>query len=77
MLELNGKPSGKPLSVIPKPGFFGIYLNFQLQILFKNQYLPQSESKFYQIYSIKSCSSRSFQQHQRHVPIPPKNLATI
>jgi hypothetical protein len=22
--------------------------------------------------SIKSCSSRSFQQHQRHIPIPPK-----
>ncbi len=39
----------------------------------KNQYLPHSESKSYQINSIKSCSSsRSFQQHhQRHIPIPP------
>jgi hypothetical protein len=29
--------------------------------------------KSYQINSIKPCSSRSFQQHQRHIPIPPKN----
>jgi hypothetical protein len=42
-----------------------------------------SESKSYQINSIKSCSSRSFQQHERHVPseeivpIPPKFSATI
>jgi len=31
----------------------------------------------YQINSIKSCSSRSFQQHQSHIPIPPKFSATI
>jgi hypothetical protein len=31
-----------------------------------------SESKSYQINSIKSCSSRSFQEHQRHIPIPLK-----
>jgi hypothetical protein len=43
----------------------------------KNQFLPHSESKSYQINSIKSCSSRSFQQHPRHNPIPPKTLATI
>jgi hypothetical protein len=30
-----------------------------------------------QIHSIKSCSSRSFQQHQRHIPIPPRFLALI
>jgi hypothetical protein len=30
-----------------------------------------------QINSIKSCSSTSFQQHQKHIPIPPKFLATI
>ncbi len=30
-----------------------------------------------QINSIKSCSSRSFQQHQRHIPIPLKFSATI
>jgi hypothetical protein len=28
-------------------------------------HLPHSESKSYQINSIKSCSSRSFQQHQK------------
>jgi hypothetical protein len=44
---------------------------------FKNQYLPHSESKSYQINSIKSCSSRSFQQHQKHIPIPSKFLVII
>ncbi len=39
---------------------------FQWQKSLQNQYLPHSESKSYQIISIKSCSSRSFQQHQRH-----------
>ncbi len=58
---------------LPKPGFFGIYLNFfSSRNHLKNQYLPHFESKSYQINSIKSCSSRSFQQHQRHIPIPPK-----
>jgi hypothetical protein len=32
---------------------------------FWNQCFPHSESKSYQINSIKSCSSRSFQQHQK------------
>jgi hypothetical protein len=41
--------------------FFGIYLNFQLQISLKNQYLSHPESKSYQINSINLCSSRSFQ----------------
>jgi hypothetical protein len=62
-----------PQVIFPsKTWFFGIYLNFQGQKSFKNQYLPHSESKSYQINSIKSCSSRSFQQHQRHIPIPLK-----
>jgi hypothetical protein len=39
--------------------------------------LPHSESKSCQINSIKSCSSRSFQQYQRHIPIPPKFSARI
>jgi hypothetical protein len=52
-------------------------LNFQLQKSLQNQYLPHSESKSYQTNSIKSCSSRSFQQHQRHIPIPPKFSTTI
>jgi hypothetical protein len=52
-------------------------LNFQQQKSLQNQYLPHSESKSYQINSIKFCSSRSFQQHQRHIPIPPKFSAMI
>jgi len=67
-----------PQLIFPsKTWFFEIYLNFQQQKPFKNQYLPHSESKSHQIKSIKSCSSRSFQQHQRHIPIPPKILAMI
>jgi hypothetical protein len=52
-------------------------LNSQQQKSLQTQYLPHSESKSYQINSIKSCSSRSFQQHQRRIPIPPKFSATI
>jgi hypothetical protein len=62
---------------LPKPGFFGIDLNFQWQKSLKNQYLPHSGSQSYQVNLIKSCSSRSFQQHPRHIPIPPKFLVTI
>ncbi len=66
-----------PQFIFPsKTWFFGIYLNLQWQKSFKNQYLPHSESKSYQIYSIKSCSSRYFQQHQMHIPIPLKFSAT-
>jgi hypothetical protein len=46
------------------------FWNFQQQKSLKNQYLPHSEPKSFQINSIKSCSLRSFQQNQRHVPIP-------
>ncbi len=57
---------------------FWNFWNFQRQKSLKIQYFPHSESKSYQITSIKSCSSRSFQQqHQRHIPIPPKFSATI
>ncbi len=71
-----------PQLIFPsKTWFFGIYLNFQRQKSLQNQYLPHSESKSYQINSIKSCSSRSFQQHQRHTkgtfPIPLKISTTI
>jgi hypothetical protein len=65
MLEFNGKPSSvahSQLIFLSKTWFFGVYLNFQRQTSFKNQYLPHPESKSYQINSIKSCSSRSFQQ---------------
>ncbi len=60
-----------------KTWFFGIYLNFHWQKSLSNQSLTHSESKSFQINSIKSCSSRSFQQHQKHIPIPPKFSATI
>jgi hypothetical protein len=65
------------LSFPSKPRFFEIYLNFQWQKSLHNQSLPHFESKSYQINFIKSCSSRSFQQHQRHIPIPPKFSAII
>ncbi len=63
------------LSFPSKTWFFGIYLNFQQQKPLQNQYLTHSESKSYQINSIKSCSSKSSQQHQRHIPIPPRYSA--
>jgi hypothetical protein len=53
-----------------KTWFFRIYLNFLRQKSLKNQHLPHFESKSYQINSIKSCSSRSFQERQMHIPIP-------
>jgi hypothetical protein len=59
-----------------KTWFFGIYLNFLQQKSLKIQYLPHSKSKSYQINSIKSYTSRSFQQHQMHIPIPGKFSAS-
>ncbi len=51
-----------PQLVFPsKIWFLGIYLNFQRQKSVENQYLPHSDSKSYQINSIKFCSSRSLQ----------------
>jgi hypothetical protein len=69
-------------------GTFGLVLDLVLHISrplvpgyleksLKNQFLPHSELKSYQIDSIKSSSSRFFQQHQRHIPIPPKFSAMI
>jgi hypothetical protein len=43
---------------------------FSVAKIIKNPISRTFESKFYQIISIKSCSSRSFQQHQRHILIP-------
>jgi hypothetical protein len=51
--------------------------DWQLENHFKNQYLPHSESKYYQINFIKSSSSRSFQRYQRHIPFAPNSSATI
>jgi hypothetical protein len=55
---------------LPKLDFFGNSFEFceWQKSLLKNQYLTHSESKSYQINSIKSCSSRAFQQHQMHIP---------
>ncbi len=67
-----------PQLIFPsKTWFFGIYLNFWWHKSLQHQYLRHSESKSYQINSIKSCSSKSFQQHQSHIPIRPKFSATI
>jgi len=72
-------------SVLPHPQvifpsktlvFWNLFEFSVAEITKKNQYLPHSESKSYQINSIKSCPSRSFQEHQRHVPIPPKFSAS-
>ncbi len=66
LLELNGRHSSVTMSSTDFPSktwFFGIYLDFQWQKSVKIQYLPHCEPKSYQINSIKSCSSRSFQQH--------------
>ncbi len=75
MLELNGKPSSVTT--------FSTDFSSQ-NLVFKNLFefskaeitlksiSPQSKSKSYQINPIKSYSSRYFQQHQRHIPIPPK-----
>jgi hypothetical protein len=57
------------LIFLSKTWFLGIYLNFQQHKSLKNQYIPHFESKSYQINSIRSCSSRSFQEYQRHIPI--------
>jgi len=63
-----------PQLIFPsKTSFFGIYLKFSApEITLKINISHVSESKSYQINSIKSYSSRSFHQHQRHIPIPPK-----
>jgi hypothetical protein len=56
---------------LPKPSF----LEFIWILNGRNH--PHFESKPYQINSFKSYSSRSFQQHQRHIPIPLKFSAMI
>jgi hypothetical protein len=50
-----------PRLIFPsKTWFFGIYLGFQWQKSIRNQYLPHSESKSYQINSIKSLLIKIF-----------------
>jgi hypothetical protein len=59
-----------PQLIFPfKTSFFGIYLEFSApEITLKINISHVFESKSYQINSIKSYSSRSFHQHQRHKP---------
>jgi hypothetical protein len=63
---------------LPKPGFLEFISIFSGRKSLLNQYLPHFETKsyHYQINSIKPFSSRPFQQHQRHIPNPPKFSAT-
>ncbi len=79
--------SSTDFSFLPKPSFFGIYLNFQPQKSLLNQYIPHSEIQILPNNSIKillikifpttpkansiKSSSRSFQQHQRQTPSNP------
>jgi hypothetical protein len=68
-----------PQLIVPyKTWFLGIYLNFQqhkplLKINISNILNPNLTKQIL----VKSCSSRSFQEHQRHIPIPPKVSASI
>jgi hypothetical protein len=79
MLELNGKPSGVTTFStdfsLQNLVFLEFIWIFSSRNHFKIKYLSHLESKSYQVNSIKSSSSRSFQQHQRHIPIPPKNFS--
>jgi hypothetical protein len=80
MLELNDKPSSVTTFSTDFPFQNLVFWNlfaFSAQKSLKNQYFSHSKSKPYQINSIESCSSRSFQQNQRHIPIPPKFSAQI
>ncbi len=58
-------PSVTKWFFLPKAGFFGIYLNYQRLNSLRNEYLPPFEPISYQINSIISCLSRSFQQHEK------------
>jgi hypothetical protein len=73
MLELNGKSSSVIMFSIDFPfqnTIFFLKLNFQSQKSLKFSYFQHPKSKSHNINSIKSESSRSFQQHQRHITIP-------
>ncbi len=64
---------------LPKPGFLGIYSNFQWQQKpLKNQYLPHFESKSDQINFINPPPHQDLSKKlQRHIPIPLKFSVTI
>ncbi len=80
MLELNGKPSNVTTSLTDFPFqnlvFWNLFEFSAARITLKSIF-PHPKSRPYQINSIKSCSSRSFVQHQTHIPIPFKISAMI
>ncbi len=80
MLELNAKPSSVTTFStdfsFQNLVFWNLF-EFSGQKSLLNECLSHCESKSYRINSIKSCSSRSFKQHQRHIPIPLQFSATI
>jgi hypothetical protein len=62
----------------PKPGFWEFIWIFSVKNHSKLKYFLHSESKSCQINSIKSCSSRSFQQYTKGTfPIPLNFLGRI
>ncbi len=80
MLKLNGKPSSLTMFStnfsFQNLVFWNLF-GFQWQKSLNTQYLLHPKSKSYQINSIKSSSSRFFQQYQRHLLILLKFLAMI
>jgi hypothetical protein len=77
MVDLQIWPCSQLISP-SKTWSFVINLNFQWQKITQKSNIPQILSpNLTKTYSIKFCSSRSFQQHQRHIPIPLRFLIKI
>jgi len=75
MFELNDKPTS--VTTFSTDFLFQnlVFWNLFELLVAKIIFISVSPTFWIQILpinSIKACSSRSFQQHQRHVPIPPK-----
>jgi hypothetical protein len=68
-----------PQLILPsKTCFFGIYLNFQQQKSLKNHISHILNPNLTKKISLNPThQDLSFQQHQRHIPIPPKFSALI
>jgi len=70
ILELNGRPSNVITFSIDfsfQNLIFCDLFEFSMTKITYMQHFPHPKSKNFKIYSIKSCSSRSFQHHQRHI----------
>jgi len=81
MLELNDKSSSVTTFStdfsLQNLGFLEFIWIFSCRNHLKINISHILNPNIYQINSIKSCSSRSFQQHQRYIPIPLTFSATI